>query len=277
MLIDWFTVGAQTLNFLILVWLLKRFLYRPVQDAIAAREKRIAQQVHDAQDAVAKAASERDALARKSDEFEQQRAGLLAQASQQAQAERQRLLSEARAAADLLLQQRKEALANQEQHLWQAVGERPPAQVFSLARKGLADRAGSELEERMVQLFCERVHDMSEDEHLLLAEAASGSQEPLLVRSTLDLSATQQTQVNKAVNEALKNSLRLQFQTAPQLVCGIELSCGGRKIGWNIDQYLAELRRSVKDLASPDAPPAPPADRPTQSGPAGTPAKGVSS
>jgi len=37
MLIDWFTVGAQALNFIILVWLMKRFLYKPVQDAIAAR------------------------------------------------------------------------------------------------------------------------------------------------------------------------------------------------------------------------------------------------
>ena len=42
MLIDWFTVGAQALNFLILVWLMKRFLYKPILHAIDAREKRIA-------------------------------------------------------------------------------------------------------------------------------------------------------------------------------------------------------------------------------------------
>ena len=42
MLIDGFTVGAQVLNFLILVWLMKRFLYQPILDAIDAREQRIA-------------------------------------------------------------------------------------------------------------------------------------------------------------------------------------------------------------------------------------------
>ena len=47
MLIDWFTVGAQVVNFLILVWLLKRFLYRPILDAIDAREKRIARVLAD--------------------------------------------------------------------------------------------------------------------------------------------------------------------------------------------------------------------------------------
>jgi len=42
MLIDWFTVGAQIVNFLILVWLLQHFLYKPILNAIDAREKRIA-------------------------------------------------------------------------------------------------------------------------------------------------------------------------------------------------------------------------------------------
>ena len=48
MLIDWFTVGAQVLNFVVLVWLLKRFLYKPVLNAIDAREKRVAAEAADA-------------------------------------------------------------------------------------------------------------------------------------------------------------------------------------------------------------------------------------
>ena len=48
MLIDWFTVGAQALNFIILVWLLKRFLYKPILNAVDAREKRIAAELADA-------------------------------------------------------------------------------------------------------------------------------------------------------------------------------------------------------------------------------------
>ena len=58
MLIDWFTVGAQAVNFLILVWLLKQFLYRPILDAIDAREKRIAGQIADAKQTMAEAHKE---------------------------------------------------------------------------------------------------------------------------------------------------------------------------------------------------------------------------
>ena len=45
MLIDWFTIAAQALNFLILVWLMRRFLYKPILNAIDAREKLIAKEL----------------------------------------------------------------------------------------------------------------------------------------------------------------------------------------------------------------------------------------
>src|SRR5579871_6662523 len=102
MLIDWFTVGAQTLNFIILVWLLKRLLYRPILNAIDAREKRIVAQLAQADAKKAEASAQRDEFQRKNEAFDQQRAALLAHARQEAQLERQRLLDEARQAAETL-------------------------------------------------------------------------------------------------------------------------------------------------------------------------------
>ena len=65
MLIDWFTVGAQALNFIILVWLLKRFLYKPILNAVDAREKRIAAELADANAKKAEAQKERDEFHRR--------------------------------------------------------------------------------------------------------------------------------------------------------------------------------------------------------------------
>jgi len=77
MLIDWFTVGAQVLNFLILVWLLKRFLYKPILHAIEEREKRIAAELANADKKKAEAQKERDEFKHKNEEFDQQHAALL--------------------------------------------------------------------------------------------------------------------------------------------------------------------------------------------------------
>src|ERR1700685_4022377 len=94
--IDWFTVIAQLINFLILVYLLKRFLYKPILHAIDEREKGIAAQLAEAEAKKAEAQRERDDFQHKNELFDQERAALLQQAREAAGAERQRLLDEAR-------------------------------------------------------------------------------------------------------------------------------------------------------------------------------------
>ena len=124
MLIDWFTTGAQALNFIILVWLLKRFLYKPILNAVDAREKRIAAELADADAKKAEAREERDEFQHKNEAFEQQRAALLSKATDEAKAERQRLLGDARAAADALNAKRQQALKSDARILSKAISRR---------------------------------------------------------------------------------------------------------------------------------------------------------
>ena len=104
MLINWFTVIAQAINFLILVWLLKRFLYKPILHAIDEREKGIATQLAEAEAKKAEAQKERDDFQHKNEAFDQERSALLKKATDEANAERQRLLDQARKDADALRQ-----------------------------------------------------------------------------------------------------------------------------------------------------------------------------
>src|ERR1035438_6429993 len=99
MLIDWFTVGAQALNFLVLVWLMKRFLYKPILNAIDQREKRIAAELADADKKKIEARQESEEFKNKNIVFDGQRAALLSKATVDAQAERERLFADAQKAA----------------------------------------------------------------------------------------------------------------------------------------------------------------------------------
>jgi F-type H+-transporting ATPase subunit b len=163
MLIDWFTVGAQALNFLVLVWLLKRFLYRPILGAIDAREKRIAAELAAADAKKAEALKERDEFQHKNEEFAQQRDALLRKATDEALAERERLLEEARQAAAMLQAKRHETLINEEQNLHQAISRRTQQEVFAIARKALTDLSETSLEERIVAVFIHRLRTLDDE------------------------------------------------------------------------------------------------------------------
>jgi F-type H+-transporting ATPase subunit b len=248
MLIDWFTIVAQALNFLILVWLMKRFLYQPILRAIDEREKRIARELADADAKKAEARKERDKFQHKNEEFDQQHAALLSKATDEAQAERQRLLDEARKAADSLSAKRIETLRNDARRLSQAISRRTQQEVFAMARKTLTDLAGTSLEERMVDIFVRRLRELNEEQKGLLASALKVSPSTVIVRTTFDLPPAQRATSEGAIKETLGTETQVQFETSPDLISGIELITNGQKVAWSISDYLASLAKGVDEL-----------------------------
>ena len=160
MLIDWFTVGAQALNFLILVWLMKHFLYKPILDAIAAREKLVATELANAAKALADARKTEADCKQKNTAFDGERDAMLKMATDEAQAERLRLLDDARKAAAALNSKLQDAARNDEDRLHQAIRKRTQEEVFAIARKALTDLATASLEERLGEVFTRRLRTM---------------------------------------------------------------------------------------------------------------------
>lgn len=248
MLIDWFTVGAQVLNFLILVWLMKRFLYKPIVNAIDAREARIARKLADADATQASADKERNEFQRKNEEFDQQRSKIFSRIAEEAKAERHRLFDEARAAADAISAKRQDALANEARNLNQAITRRAQDEVFAIARKALTDLATTDLEEWMAEVFNRRLRELSGEAKRLLAESLTSAVEPALVRSAFDLPDDQRAAIQTTLNGTFSEEIPVRFETAPDLVCGIELSSNGRKVTWSISDYLLSLEKGVGEL-----------------------------
>lgn len=254
MLIDWFTVGAQTLNFLVLVWLMKRYLYQPVLQAIDVREKRIASQIAEADRREAAATQEKEEFQRKNVEFEKQRADMLGKAANDAKVEQQRLIEEARKEADRLSMRRDELLRSEAQNLHESIVRRTQEEVFAIARKTLTDLAGESLEARMTEVFASRLQAMDDAARSRLSEALKNSAEPALIRSAFGLQPQQREVLQQALNSACLSGVRLQFETAPGLVSGIELRAGGQKIAWSIASYLSSLEQGVDELMAKASP-----------------------
>lgn len=248
MLIDWFTVGAQTLNFLILVWLMKRFLYRPILQAIDAREQHIAAELADADSTREQARTEREAFRHRNEAFDEERAALMRSATEEVRIERQRLLDGARTAADDLSAQRDTLQRSEARDLHQELRHRTQQEVFAIARKALADLATESLEASVVELFIRRLDAMQSADKARLGEALRTASETARLRSAFELSEAQRTALRDALNAAFSTEREVSFERAPDLVAGIELSANGQRLSWNIADYVATLERGVDEV-----------------------------
>jgi F-type H+-transporting ATPase subunit b len=253
MLIDWFTVGAQLLNFIILVWLMKRFLYQPVLDAIAAREKKIATELADAAATQTKAQQQQDEFRQKNQAFDEERADLLQRARDAAKAERESLQAQAREAADGASAQRAKALLTDAQQLHADIARHAQQQVFGIARRALSDLAGADLEQRMCEVFIERLRAVEGPSLAVLRTAlqAVSAAEPASLRTAFELPAPQAAAVQAALDDWFGDAVALRFEVSPELVGGIELRAQGQKLAWNISDYLGELSSDLEERLRP--------------------------
>lgn len=249
MLIDWFTVVAEVVNFLILMWLLKRFLYQPVLDAIDAREQRIANQMRAAEQAQANAAAERNEYERRTAEFSQQQTGLLEQATASAEAARLNLLDAARHETASLRNQWEEALRRDQLNLTQNIVSRTRQEVFAITRKVLADLADTDLESRIAAVFIQRLQTLGTTEKLRLCAPAGQKDCQVVIRSAFPLAPRDQAVLGEAIRSLLPVPPAIQFEREPELLCGIELISNGHKLEWSIAEYLNALEASIAQLA----------------------------
>jgi len=248
MIIDWFTVGAQTFNFIILVWLMKRFLYKPILHAIDERERRIAAELADADAKKAEAQKESDELRLKNEAFDQERAALLSKATDEVNIEKQRLLDNARKAAEVLSLKQQETLSNELRDMHNAIRVRVQKDVFAIAGKALKDLATVSLDERMVDMLTQRLKEMDNPTKSALAEAFKTVSEPALIRTAFDLPEEQRAVIQHALNETFSAEIQVRFQTEPDLISGIELTAHGQKVAWSISDYLMSLEQGVEEL-----------------------------
>lgn len=273
MLIDWFTVGAQALNFVILVWLMKRFLYGPILKVVEARDERVAAELADATKKQLEAQQARDEFRHKNERLDQEREALMRGAKDKADAEGQRLLAAARAAAEAASTKHRQALGSAAESLDRAIAERAQKEVFAIARKALADLAAASLEERLTAVFTRRLRELDDPAKTELGAALKSATGPAQVRSAFDLPAAQRQAIQSAVNETFSMDAPIQFETAPDLVSGIELTTNGRKVAWSIAEYLRSLAEGVRELIGEKKPPEADAVAAAVDAPANTPAK----
>jgi F-type H+-transporting ATPase subunit b len=253
MLIDWFTVIAQLLNFLLLVWLFQRFLYRPILKAIDAREKDIAAKLTDAEAKQTEALKEHEEFDNKNKAFDDQRNAIMAKATGDAKAEHDRLVEDAHKEAQGLRASEAAALKNDQVHLGVAIKRMAQDQVFSVARKTLTDLATVSLEERIGEVFTRRLRQMDGKGRDELGAALKSSPEASLVRSAFDLPAQQKDAIQNALNETFSSAIRLRYEVDANAIGGIELTANGQKLSWSISSYLDTFDESLGKLLNTQA------------------------
>jgi F-type H+-transporting ATPase subunit b len=243
--IDWLTAGAQVINFLILVWLLKRYLYGPVIKAMDAREARIAARLRDAEESQHNAAERAEKLSQERKELAEQREQLIENAHAEARAERARLVESARQE----IQQNRaawiEALDRDKDELIADLRAKALEGVNDVVRATLSDVARADLEPQVIAVFIERLAQLGESERQRFVQAASTRGNEVMITTAHDLPLELRDKVRHAIRALVSGDTEIRFARDPAMALGVRATAGSQTVTWNIDSYLDDFQDRV--------------------------------
>jgi len=233
-LIDWFTVAAQAVNFLLLVWLLKRFLYGPIRKAMREREQRIQRDLDEAEEAREKAGQEQQELERQRQQLDEERREVLERARDEARQWREQAMQHARQEVQAQREAWQQALQEQRDSFARQLTSRIADASLVVCRKALADLADASLEAQLAERMLE-----------LLPANGSAAPKRVLVRTGFPPGDELKSTLQKGLVEKWPDLEDVGFEQAESIGFGIECLLDEDKVSWNASRYMSGLEERV--------------------------------
>lgn len=245
MLINWFTVFAQIFNFLILVALLRWFLYKPILKVMHKRQALVEERWQASERLQAEAQQALAAYQQQQQELQHQRAELMAAAHAAADQERHHQLAQVRQEMSAQRAAWQTDLHQEQGAFLRTLRQQVIHQTTAIARQALGDLANADLERQIVGVFCDRIHHLDPAQHQVIAQALAQSDQPILIRSSFGLPPDLRQQIIDTLHAQFVIAQSIDFSTTPSLLCGIDLKLAGQEIVWSLDTYLSTLEQRL--------------------------------
>ena len=249
--LNWSTFVLEIINFLVLVWLLQRFFYKPVMGVIARRRAAIEKTVADAKTLQAEAEQLESQYRQRLADWEQERQRAREQLAGEIEAERAQRRT---ALQSQLEQEREKARVAEERRQADAAHKAEEAalmQAAGFAARLLGEVASPELEQRLVELLLEQLAGLPEDRIAALRNSCGRVPEAILVSSTWPLPETQRQRLREVLQSTLELDLPLRFQQDSALLAGLRVTVGAWVLGANLHDELKALAEFAHDARQP--------------------------
>lgn len=237
--LDWSTFLLEVINFLILVWLLKRFLYQPVLGVIEERRAKIVTQLAQATEGQQAAQALKNQYEERLTDWEQEKRIAQEALDQQLAQERSKRLQQ----LDVELEQQRlkhQARDLQQQAQWLSQAETEALQLGSAyVSRLLMSLAGPELDLRLQQLFLDQLAALPESALREMREGWREGSVRIEVISAMGLDEACQQTIRQALEQRLGPSDgQWQFSQDEQLIAGLRVSIGGWTMAANLQDEL---------------------------------------
>jgi F-type H+-transporting ATPase subunit b len=232
------TFILEVINFLVLVWILKRFLYRPVLDIVAQRRARIDETVADAKRKEAEAQSLKERYEKRLVRWEAERNEARDKLAHELDEERAGRLAELRQSLDREAEKGRAAEERRLADLGNKLEQRGLELGARFASRLLAASATEALQGKLLDCFLADFDATPRDRIASLLGNADLPPDSVEISSAFKLSRSQQQALEDRATSLCGADVPVSFTEDPSLVAGLRMTIGGCVLGLNLKDEL---------------------------------------
>ena len=248
--IDWWTLALQTVNVLVLIWILARFFFRPVVDIVAKRQEETNKLLADAAAARQEAAGARAGADKGRAEIGAERDRLLAEVRKSARLEKENLHAQSSQEIAKLHGEAEAAIARERTAAEQAIIARASELSVEIAQRLLGRFPSKIILSAFLDGLCQELRALSSEERESFTSATAADHSIEVVTAT-PLSKEEIKHVCDALKAAVGSEPPFKFRIDPALIAGIELHSRNTIVR---NSWRADLDRIRKDLDGDEHP-----------------------
>jgi F-type H+-transporting ATPase subunit b len=234
---DLFTFGASLFNFILLLILLRVFVFKRVVRAMETREKRFVRQWDEAQEVQAEAEEEKARYQRRLDDIEQQRKETLDEARKAAEEEREKELRKLREEMTEKRRAWEESLEAEHSRFVSEVRTRIGRATVETVRSTLEELADASLEEKMIDRFLAGYDGEAEAEG-----------ETIHVYTGHPLPEESRRRLKDRLGESHPKASDINVAVDEDLLCGVEIRFSDKRIGFSLTHHLDDVEERLGDI-----------------------------
>ncbi len=249
--IDLVTLIAQIINLLILLFLLRKFLYLPVLKAVEARQKAVADELQAAEEAQKHAQITIKACEKQTQKLEAQKQEILQKAHQEADDLSAELTAQAQQEYVAAQKQWQRRMAAEQDSFVHTMQKAVSLQFNRFAQKALKQIADVDINDLAVDCLLKQLDNLSPEQQAEYA-ADFHSKKRIEIQSAAVLSEKNQKKLEKYLREKwqLLPQTQIIFTVNDELICGLSLMAEEQLISWNLEEYMRQFGQNLKQEAT---------------------------
>lgn len=236
--LNWSTFVLEIINFLVLIWILKHFLYKPVLGVIARRRAGIEKTLADVKDIQANAEELKEKYEGRLTEWEHERQQAYKDMLNAIDEERISKTEELQTKLDQQGEKARVAEERRQEDARRKVEVTALDQAARFATRLLDHASGPDTEKRLVELVINELDSLPDQKIEKLRKNFGKTPGEIVVTSAFPLVNDQRQRLEKLLTDITGTNLSLRFEQKAELMAGLRITVGAWALGANIMDEL---------------------------------------